>query len=272
MYAKRKPTEVSSKRRNLQLNLLLMSDPLHSSLAGCRSAASQSGGQDFSQGAELFQNRWVCHTASPRPSLPRRRCWCLARCRSFLAQGLVHPEPEPDGETVGERHPEPLPVCGHHHPGAHLRLPEASRSRKLPDHTPIHPGMTHLMLSVFVLFCFLTEALRGQRSVEEEEDVGLRVRRTGALRHRGQEAEVKMPPLVVPISCFSFHLSSSQRRACGRSCSGGCRTSRTRTMTRKKTGTSKGWRQREGGQRVHQAAWGTSRWQTGNSWRGGKGS
>lgn len=48
-----------------------------------------------------------------------------------------------------------------------------------------HGTKTHLM-------SVLTEALRGQRVVEEEDDVGLRVRRSGALRHRGQEPEVKI--------------------------------------------------------------------------------
>lgn len=47
----------------------------------------------------------------------------------------------------------------------------------------------------------LAEALRGQRAVEEEEDVGLRVRRPGALRRRGQQAEVKSPSSMAPLSC-----------------------------------------------------------------------
>lgn len=44
---------------------------------------------------------------------------------SILAQSLVHPKPEPDRPTVGERYTQPLSVCGYYHPGAHLRLPEA---------------------------------------------------------------------------------------------------------------------------------------------------
>lgn len=94
---------------------------------------------------------------------------------------------------MGKRHPEPLPVRGHHHPGAHLRLPKASRYQKLSSNISINHGTTHLM-------SVLTEALRGQRAVEEE-DVGLRVRRSGALRHRGQEPEVKTLPLMVRLSC-----------------------------------------------------------------------
>lgn len=45
---------------------------------------------------------------------------------SILAQSLVHTKPEPDWEAVGERHPQPLSVCGHYYPGAHLRVSEAS--------------------------------------------------------------------------------------------------------------------------------------------------
>lgn len=44
---------------------------------------------------------------------------------SILAQSLVHPKPEPDRPTVGERYTQPLSICGYYHPGAHLRLPEA---------------------------------------------------------------------------------------------------------------------------------------------------
>lgn len=50
-----------------------------------------------------------------------------ASCVSFsvLSQNLVHPKPDADWDAVGERHPQPLPVCGDHHTGAHLRLSEA---------------------------------------------------------------------------------------------------------------------------------------------------
>lgn len=44
---------------------------------------------------------------------------------SILAQSLVHPKPEPDRPSVGERYTQPLSICGYYHPGAHLRLPEA---------------------------------------------------------------------------------------------------------------------------------------------------
>lgn len=44
---------------------------------------------------------------------------------SVFAQSLVHPEPERHRPTLGERHTQPLSICGYYHPGAHLRLPEA---------------------------------------------------------------------------------------------------------------------------------------------------
>lgn len=64
----------------------------------------------------------------------------------------------------------------------------------------VHPGTT-LMLSV------LTEAVRGQRATEEEEDVGLRVRRSGALRPRGQDLEVKTLSLMLHLRCSLLCLS-----------------------------------------------------------------
>lgn len=60
-----------------------------------------------------------------------------------------------------------------------------------PPRVSVHPGTTRLMFGGGG-GVGLTEALRGQRPLEEEEDAGLKVRRSGALRHR-QEVEVRTP-------------------------------------------------------------------------------
>lgn len=48
----------------------IMSQPLTCSLSGFGSAATESGGENSAQGAELFQNQWVSHIPlRGRPSL-----------------------------------------------------------------------------------------------------------------------------------------------------------------------------------------------------------
>lgn len=61
MYAKRKLTEVSIKKKFPLVPIHTVAKPRNCSPTGFGSTASESRGQNFNQRAELFQNPWVCH-------------------------------------------------------------------------------------------------------------------------------------------------------------------------------------------------------------------
>lgn len=52
--------------------------------------------------------------------------FCFYFFGSILAQSSVHPEPDSDRKTMGERHSQPLSVFGYYYFGAHIRLSETS--------------------------------------------------------------------------------------------------------------------------------------------------
>lgn len=112
-------------------------------------ATTTTSGQDFTQGTQFPQNRWVTpiRFLFSVPFSPHLSAFYLIKSNHFhsvtlfsfsvFAQNHVHPESDPDWNAMGECHLEPLPVRGHYHPGAHLRVSETARQvKKCGDSEP----------------------------------------------------------------------------------------------------------------------------------------
>uniref|UniRef100_H3C400 Si:dkeyp-68b7.10 n=1 Tax=Tetraodon nigroviridis TaxID=99883 RepID=H3C400_TETNG len=135
---------------------------------------------------ETFEEELGPQRAGPPPQKPvHRRPETYAKRK--VTEDLAPQRPRAEARTLAREPSFSRTAPLHRAPS----IPNLSQTEKPWENVTLNRCLV-VAITILVLASGLQrlhETLRSQRAVEEEEDVGLRVRRSGALRHRGQEAE-----------------------------------------------------------------------------------